>query len=84
MGCEQLRDVWSLEASSDSISFCLLNGVSKYFYNSFKFITEALHRDPTGYSSYGEFQNGWDTTVLQNSIDACVSPVWPLLEDLVS
>ncbi|KAJ7281367.1 hypothetical protein C8J57DRAFT_1173226 [Mycena rebaudengoi] len=27
--------------------------------------------DPTGYSWHGDFQNGWDTTALQNSIDQC-------------
>ncbi|KAG9120365.1 hypothetical protein FRC07_004171 [Ceratobasidium sp. 392] len=30
--------------------------------------------DPTGYSWYGEFQNGWDTTALQNAIDKCNNP----------
>ncbi|QRV96129.1 hypothetical protein RhiJN_24147 [Ceratobasidium sp. AG-Ba] len=30
--------------------------------------------DPTGYSWHGDFQNGWDTTVLQNAIDQCNNP----------
>ena len=31
-------------------------------------------RDPTGHSWHGDFQNGWDTTVLQNAIDKCNNP----------
>ncbi|KAJ7336775.1 hypothetical protein DFH08DRAFT_622140, partial [Mycena albidolilacea] len=27
--------------------------------------------DPTGFSWHGDFQNGWDTTSLQNTIDPC-------------
>ncbi|KAF7419237.1 hypothetical protein PC9H_001824 [Pleurotus ostreatus] len=27
--------------------------------------------DPTGYSWHGDFQNGWDVTVLQDAIDHC-------------
>ncbi|KAJ7159311.1 hypothetical protein C8R43DRAFT_1124525 [Mycena crocata] len=30
--------------------------------------------DPTGYSWHGDFQNGWDTTSLQNAIDKCNNP----------
>jgi len=30
--------------------------------------------DPTGYSWHGDFQNGWDTTALQNAIDKCNNP----------
>ncbi|KAG6903259.1 hypothetical protein C0995_000154 [Termitomyces sp. Mi166 len=30
--------------------------------------------DPTGYSWHGDFQNGWDTTALQNAIDQCNNP----------
>ncbi|KAG9084864.1 hypothetical protein FS749_004891 [Ceratobasidium sp. UAMH 11750] len=30
--------------------------------------------DPTGYSWHGKFQNGWDTTALQNAIDKCNNP----------
>jgi hypothetical protein len=30
--------------------------------------------DPTGYSWHGDFQNGWDTTALQNAIDLCNNP----------
>ncbi|TFK51155.1 hypothetical protein OE88DRAFT_1630321 [Heliocybe sulcata] len=30
--------------------------------------------DPTGYSWHGDFQNGWDTTALQNAIDHCNNP----------
>ncbi|CAE6367619.1 unnamed protein product [Rhizoctonia solani] len=30
--------------------------------------------DPTGYSWHGDFQNGWDTTVLQKAIDTCNNP----------
>ncbi|EPQ54999.1 hypothetical protein GLOTRDRAFT_105878 [Gloeophyllum trabeum ATCC 11539] len=30
--------------------------------------------DPTGYSWHGDFQNGWDTTALQNAIDQCDNP----------
>ncbi|KAG8704597.1 hypothetical protein FRC09_003442, partial [Ceratobasidium sp. 395] len=30
--------------------------------------------DPTGYSWHGSFQNGWDTTALQNAIDKCNNP----------
>lgn len=33
-----------------------------------------LCRDPTGYSWHGDFQNGWDTTALQNAIDHCNNP----------
>jgi hypothetical protein len=29
--------------------------------------------DPTGYSWHGDFQNGWDTTALQNAISLCNS-----------
>jgi hypothetical protein len=31
-------------------------------------------RDPTGYSWHADFQNGWDTTALQNAIDKCDNP----------
>jgi hypothetical protein len=30
--------------------------------------------DPTGYSWHGDFQNGWDTEVLQTAIDTCNNP----------
>ena len=30
--------------------------------------------DPTGYSSHGDFLNGWDVTALQNAIDHCNNP----------
>ncbi|CAE6514856.1 unnamed protein product [Rhizoctonia solani] len=30
--------------------------------------------DPTGYSWHGDFQNGWDTSVLQTAIDTCNNP----------
>ncbi|KAG6832002.1 hypothetical protein H0H92_006037 [Tricholoma furcatifolium] len=30
--------------------------------------------DPTGFSWHGDFQNGWDTTAFQNSIDYCNNP----------
>ncbi|KAJ7775838.1 hypothetical protein B0H14DRAFT_3588167 [Mycena olivaceomarginata] len=30
--------------------------------------------DPTGFSWHGDFQNGWDTTALQNAIDQCNNP----------
>ncbi|KAF7359970.1 WSC domain protein [Mycena venus] len=30
--------------------------------------------DPTGFSWHGDFQNGWDTTALQNAIDQCDNP----------
>ncbi|KAF9458555.1 hypothetical protein BDZ94DRAFT_1270336 [Collybia nuda] len=30
--------------------------------------------DPTGYSWHGDFQNGWDTTALQNAINYCDNP----------
>jgi len=30
--------------------------------------------DPTGYSWHGDFQNGWNTTALQNAIDHCNNP----------
>ncbi|KAJ7680105.1 hypothetical protein B0H17DRAFT_1206094 [Mycena rosella] len=30
--------------------------------------------DPTGFSWHGDFQNGWDTTALQNAIDNCNNP----------
>jgi hypothetical protein len=30
--------------------------------------------DPTGYSWHGDFQNGWETEALQNSIDHCDNP----------
>ncbi|KAJ7133898.1 hypothetical protein C8R43DRAFT_956435 [Mycena crocata] len=30
--------------------------------------------DPTGFSWHGDFQNGWDTTTLQNAIDHCNNP----------
>ena len=33
-----------------------------------------LHSDPTGYSWHGDFQNGWETAVLQNAIDHCNNP----------
>ncbi|KAJ7185012.1 hypothetical protein C8R46DRAFT_883200 [Mycena filopes] len=32
------------------------------------------HGDPTGFGWHGDFQNGWDTTVLQNAIDNCNNP----------
>ncbi|KAJ6459050.1 hypothetical protein C8R45DRAFT_1064677 [Mycena sanguinolenta] len=30
--------------------------------------------DPTGFSWHGDFQNGWDTTALQEAIDDCNNP----------
>ncbi|KIM43436.1 hypothetical protein M413DRAFT_381186 [Hebeloma cylindrosporum] len=30
--------------------------------------------DPTGYSWHADFQNGWETTALQNAIDKCNNP----------
>ncbi|KAF8753691.1 hypothetical protein RHS01_06669 [Rhizoctonia solani] len=30
--------------------------------------------DPTGYSWHGDFQNGWETSVLQKAIDTCNNP----------
>ncbi|KAJ7073580.1 hypothetical protein C8F01DRAFT_1271222, partial [Mycena amicta] len=30
--------------------------------------------DPTGFGWHGDFQNGWDTTALQNAIDKCNNP----------
>lgn len=33
-----------------------------------------LFSDPTGYSWHGDFQNGWETSVLQNAIDHCNNP----------
>ncbi|KAF5382534.1 hypothetical protein D9615_002802 [Tricholomella constricta] len=30
--------------------------------------------DPTGYSWHADFQNGWDTSALQNAIDKCDNP----------
>ena len=30
--------------------------------------------DPTGYSSHGDFLNGWNVTALQNAIDHCNNP----------
>ncbi|KAJ7240636.1 hypothetical protein B0H12DRAFT_51867 [Mycena haematopus] len=30
--------------------------------------------DPTGFSWHGDFQNGWDTTALQDAIDDCNNP----------
>jgi len=30
--------------------------------------------DPTGFSLHADFQNGWDTTALQNAIDKCNNP----------
>ncbi|KAG5724570.1 hypothetical protein E4T56_gene19828 [Termitomyces sp. T112] len=30
--------------------------------------------DPTGYSWHGDFQNGWDTSALQNAINKCNNP----------
>ncbi|KAJ7718666.1 hypothetical protein B0H16DRAFT_1678161 [Mycena metata] len=32
------------------------------------------HGDPTGFGWHGDFQNGWDTTALQNAIDQCNNP----------
>ncbi|PPQ96696.1 hypothetical protein CVT26_010248 [Gymnopilus dilepis] len=37
-------------------------------------VTDGLASDPTGYSWHGDFQNGWDTQVLQNAIDKCNNP----------
>jgi hypothetical protein len=33
-----------------------------------------LTSDPTGFSLHADFQNGWDTTALQNAIDKCNNP----------
>ncbi|KAJ7032549.1 hypothetical protein C8F04DRAFT_1261843 [Mycena alexandri] len=32
------------------------------------------HGDPTGFGWHGDFQNGWDTGVLQSAIDKCNNP----------
>jgi hypothetical protein len=36
--------------------------------------SHAHHRDPTGYSWHGDFQNGWNQEVLQNAISNCNNP----------
>ncbi|KAF7351502.1 WSC domain protein [Mycena sanguinolenta] len=42
------------------------------FLSALKFLP--LPSDPTGFSWHGDFQNGWDTTALQEAIDDCNNP----------